>query len=124
MVLPWILGLVIFIWQWHMYSKAADRQAVTTALILTVEKSKWVHYQFTYANHVYNNLHPEFYGNGVPLAEEKVTVYYDPEDPTVNSMTDLHQQSMNAVAPVPFLLILSGTVTFVILHRIRATRNS
>ncbi|HLK53739.1 MAG TPA: hypothetical protein VKU42_09790 [Candidatus Angelobacter sp.] len=123
-ILSWVIGASVLIWQWHVYSRAADRQAVTTGLVTAVERGNRVSYQFTYANHVYTAIETPLYNRRVPLPGEKIPIYYDSEMPTVSGITDLHQRSIDALGPVPFTVMLSGIAIFVILRRIHAARNS
>jgi hypothetical protein len=123
MVLPWVIGAVVLLGQWHVYSRAADRQIMTTGLVTAVGRGNRVNYQFTYANHVYSAMETPVGNQRVPSSGEKITVYYDPQDPAVSGITDLHEKSMGLWGPVPFLIIASSVVTFLILRRIRATRD-
>lgn len=123
MILPWVIGAVVFLGQWHVYSRAADRQIVTTGLVTAVGRGNRVNYQFTYANHAYSAMETPVGNQRVPSLGEKITVYYDPQDPVVSGITDLHEKSMGLLGPVPFLVIASSAAIFLILRRIRATRD-
>lgn len=119
-VLPWLLGATVFIWQWHVDSRAAARQATT--LVTEVAKGNRVHYEFAIAQKVYRNSEIPLYDRPVPSAGETVKVYYDSEMPAVNAITDFHEKSIDALGPVPLALFLSSVAIFAILRRIRSSR--
>jgi hypothetical protein len=121
-VLPWLLGATVFIWQWHVDSRAAARQATTSGLVTEVARGKRVHYKFAIAQHVYRNWEIPLYDRPVPSAGETVKVYYDSEMPAVNAITDFHEKSVDALGPVPLALFLSSVAIFAILLRIRSSR--
>jgi hypothetical protein len=121
-VLPWLLGATIFIWQWHVDSRAAARQATTSGLVTEVARGSRVHYEFAIAQHVYRNWEIPLYDRPVPSAGETVKVYYDSEMQAVNAITDFHEKSVDALGPVPLTLFLSSVGIFAILRRIRSSR--
>ena len=89
---------------------------------MSVERGNRVNYQFTNANHLYTAMEIPLGNQHVPASREEVTVYYDPMDPTVSSINDLHEKSTGVFGHVPFLVVASSAVIFFILHRIRVTR--
>ena len=107
-VVPWLLAAAVSIWQWQVYSSAATRQAITSGLVTEVAQGNRVHYEFAVANHTFRNYEIPLYDRRVPSPGEIVTIYYDPETPTVNGITDFHTRSLDALGPVPFIFLLSG----------------
>jgi hypothetical protein len=59
-----------------------------------------------------------------PKPGETVTVYYDPHDPAVNSIIELHEKSGDVLGPVPLMLLGVGAVVFIIIRRKRSTAKS
>jgi len=100
-VLPWLLGATVFIWQSYVYSRAAARQATTFGEVTEVAQGNRVHYSFAIGDHAYESWEIPLYNRRVPLPGERVLVYYDSETPMVNGITDLHQRSLDALGPAP-----------------------
>ena len=76
-------------------------------------------YVFTVDNKSYT-------GSQSPKANElaigkKITVYYDPQNPRKNALTDFRDLSADDLGPVPLLLLGIGAVALFIRHRRRKT---
>ncbi|SRR6266700_1781598 len=123
-VLPWLLGAIVCLWQCYGYARAATRQSVTSGHVTELAQGNRVHYEFTVAEHVYRNWEIPLNDRRVPSAGETVSVYYDSKMPTVNGITDLSTRSLDAFGPAPFLLLASGGVIVFILWRRRDVRNA
>jgi hypothetical protein len=48
---------------------------------------------------------------------KQVIVFYDPQNPSRNSLTDFHDLSTSSLGPVPMLLFGIGAVAVFILYR-------
>lgn len=109
---PWLLGAAVFIQQWHTFRLAASRQNTVLGVITAVERGNRCNYTFRLGQEVYRATEIPLYNRRVPVSGEQVTVYYDPMNPSVNAITDFRQKSLDALGPVPLLLLGSGVVTF------------
>jgi len=86
-------------------------------IVREVAKGNRVHFEFKLGEDVFRGQEIPLYNRPVPSAGDKITIYYDSEIPTVNGITDFQQRSFDALGPVPFALLASGVVIFVILYR-------
>jgi hypothetical protein len=55
---------------------------------------------------------------------KQVIVFYDPQNPSRNALTDFHESSASSLGPVPMLLFGIGAVAVFILYRRRRTKTT
>jgi hypothetical protein len=55
---------------------------------------------------------------------KRVVVYYDPQNPKKNALTDFRELGMDSIGPVPMLLFGIGTVAWFIGAQRRKSRTS
>jgi hypothetical protein len=120
--LPWLVGLIVFLYQWQVYSHAANNQAATSGVVTSVGQGNRVHYQFAIGQQVYRNEEIPLDNRRVPKVGEAVTVYYDNHKPGINSITEFHTKSWDAFGPVPVLLLATGGLVFAITAHVRRRR--
>jgi hypothetical protein len=121
-VLPWVLGLAFLIHEWRTDSQIAGRQQTASGIVTAYEPSN--HNQYGYKFEVDGK---SYTGWESPKRRElaigrQVIVFYDPQNPSRNALTDFHDVSTSALGPVPMLLFGIGTVVaFIFYKRRRST---
>lgn len=115
-VLPWAIGLVWLISSGISEQGIAKRQRTTQGLITAHEPAN--HNRYGYSFSVNGK---SYSGWESPRSEtleigQKVTVYYDPRDPSANALTDFGDLSLETFGPIPTLLFGIGAVAFFILY--------
>ncbi len=118
-VLPWVLGLALQIREWATDRRVAVRQQTTTGLIIDHQPAN--HNMYGYKFEVNGK---SYVGWQSPNANElaigkQVVVYYDPQNPTRNALTDFHVLTTTSLGPVPLLLFGIGAVALFIQSRRR-----
>jgi hypothetical protein len=122
--LPWALGLAFLIQESITESQIAGRQQTTSGIITTHEPAN--HNRYGYKFEV---DHKDYTGWQSPNNDElaigkQVVVFYDPQSPSRNSLTDFHDLSKSSLGLVPMLLFGIGAVAVSILYRRRRTKTS
>jgi hypothetical protein len=117
--LPWALGLVFLIKEWRTDSHIATRQQTTSGIVTAHEPVN--HDRYGYRFEVDGKAYT---GWQIPKDSElaigqQVIVFYDPENPSANSLTDFHDLSISSLGPVPMLMFGIGAVAVFILYRRR-----
>jgi hypothetical protein len=109
--LPFASGIIFFIHGWKVATDIAKREQTTQGMIIAHERANHNRYGcvFTVNGKTFN-------GWAIPLNEEleigkQVFVYYDPQDPDENALTDFRESGMNGLVPVLFMLLLALTCT-------------
>jgi hypothetical protein len=118
-VLPWALGLAFCIHEGTMNSQIAGCEQTATGIVTAYEPAN--HNQYGYKFEVdgksYTGLESP---KGSELAiGKRVIVFYDPQNPSRNALTDFHDMSISALGPVPMLLFGIGMVTVLIFYKRR-----
>jgi Protein of unknown function (DUF3592) len=112
--LPWALGAIFFIYHWNVDRAIATRQRTTEGVITAHDRANHDRHEY-----VFTVDGETFSGWGVPQKEElelgkRVVVYYDPQDPKKNSLTDfedLGEREFGSVAlPLLGIGILVGYI--------------
>src|SRR5262249_52305891 len=117
--LPWALGLAFLIQESIMESQIAGRQQTTHGIVTTHEPGN--HNRYGYKFEVDGKAYT---GWQSPKDEElaigeQVIVFYDPQDPSRNSLTDFRDLSTSSLGPVSMLLFGIVAVAGYILYRRR-----
>jgi len=115
--LPWAFGIVYGLYQWRLDSLVAERQQTTTGTITAHEPANHDRYGYVFSMNGSTYHGWEFPQNRKYSIGERVTVYYDPTNPTRSSLTEFDQLSLRAFGPVPLALIGAGGVAFYIYKR-------
>ena len=122
-VLPWTIGLLVMMNEWRVDRQIAGRQRTASGVITAHEPAN--HNQYRYEFEVDGKSYTGLEG---PKGREfdigkTVVVYYDPENPSKNALTDFHDLELESVGPVPAILIGIGTVVAFIFYARRGARN-
>jgi hypothetical protein len=119
-VLPWAIGLVLMINEWRTHRQIAARQRTTSGVIAAHDPAN--HNQYGYKFEVDGKSYTGWEGpKGRELAIGKaVMVYYDPENPNKNALTDFRDLGTASIGPVPLILFGIGTVAVLIFHMRRS----
>jgi hypothetical protein len=103
-VLPWSLGLVEDVYEWKRYGTAASREKTAVGVITVHEAANHNQYRF-----IFSAAGKSYDGFGSlkdvePKIGQSVTVYYDPLDPTTNSLWEFNELSARSLDPVPLTI--------------------
>jgi hypothetical protein len=124
-MLPWAIGLAFLIHEWKTDSQVAGRQQTASGIVIAYEPAN--HNLYGYKFEVDGKPYTGWEGpKGRELAIGKqVIVFYDPQDPSKNALTDFHDMGTSALGPVPMILFGIGTVAaFIFYKRRRSTPTS
>ena len=121
-ILPWAFGLVLSVHEWNMDREIAKRERITQGIITTHEPSNHNRYGYTFSvgGRSYS-------GWESPQANEfevgkQVDVYFDPNKPAKNALTEFGQRSVQSLGPAPLLMFGIGAVALsILLSRHRRT---
>lgn len=121
-VLPWAAGGAWAIHDWAVDRTVAQREKITTGTITGHEPAN--HNRYAYGFSVNNE---SYTGWETPTKQEphigqRVTVFYDPVDPTKNALTDFADLEIENLGPVPMVLFGIGAVALFIHYRRRHAR--
>jgi len=122
-VLPWLLGVIFFLYEGELYRNAATRQQKTFGTVTAHEPANHNRYGYTFTVEGRN-----YEGWQVPHDSEhwtvgqQVVVYYDAGDPGRNALSDLTAESDRIIGPVPLLVLGIITVVLVIVALRKRTR--
>lgn len=121
---PWAIGLLFILLSPRPYEKAEYRQQITHGIVRThvPEDHNRCGYEFMVAGKTYSGQGT--LQNGECQIGERVLVYYDPLDPTVNSRINFFDAN-NEGAGLPYMLAfaIAGFALFIFLQR-RAYRSN
>jgi hypothetical protein len=120
-VLPWVLGLAFQIYDWRTDVQVAARQTMTSGIVTDHLPSN--HNMYAYDFSVNGR---RYTGWQSPRSNElaigkTVTVYYDPQNPSKNSLVNFDDLSTESLGPVPLLLFGIGTIALFIWYKRRHT---
>ena len=118
-VLPWALGLVFLIHESTIDSQIAGRQQTASGIVTAHEPAN--HNRYGYKFQVDGKSYTGWESHtGSELAIGKqVTVFYDPQSPSRNALTDFHDVRTSVLGPVPMLLFGIGAVAAYIFYKRR-----
>jgi co-chaperonin GroES (HSP10) len=119
---PWALGAILFIHDWKVDREIASREQTTKGLITAHEPAN--HNRYGYVFSVNGRT---FNGWESPKKEElkigeQVVVYYDPQDPNKNALTDFGELGMSSLGPMLTMLFGIGVLGWYIGSRRRQHR--
>lgn len=123
-VLPWTIGVILFVYQWNVDRHIATREQTTLGVITAHEPGN--HNRFGYVFSVNGKSFAGWESPGKDGLEigRSVLVYYDPVNPNKNALTEFGDRSMNSLGPVPMMLFGIGVVIWYITARRRKIRAS
>lgn len=115
------LGLILLVQEWRVHGQIAGRQQTTSGIVTAHEPAN--HNRYGYKFEVDSKA---YVGWQVPVHSDlaigqQVIVFYDPQNPGRDSLTDFHDLSASSLGPVPALLFGIGAVALLIFYRRRAT---
>ena len=118
-VVPWVLGLAFLIYEWRTDGQIASRQERVSGTVTAHEPAN--HNRYRYEFKVDGKSYTGWENpKGSELAIGKqVIVFYDPQNPSRNALTDFHDMSTSALGPVPMLLFGIGAVAAFVFYRRR-----
>lgn len=124
MVLPWIIGTVLFIYEWDADRNIATREQTTHGVITALEPAN--HNRFGYVFSVNGKTFTEWESPGKDRLNigQQVLVYYDPLNPSKNALTEFGDWGTNGLGPVPMMLFGVGAVAWYIKARQRKNQTS
>jgi hypothetical protein len=117
--LPWALGAVVAVHGWTVNRAVAEREQTTVGTITAHDEAN--HNQYGY---IFSVNGKSYMGLETPRKEElhigqRVRVYYDPTDPTMNALTDFAELATASLGLVPLVLFGVGALVLFIRHRRR-----
>lgn len=120
-VLPWALGVAFLIQESRTERQIAGRQQTTFGTVTAHEPANHNRYgyKFELDGKAYTGWQSP--GHDDLAIGKQVIVFYDPQNPGQNSLTDFHDLSVSSLGPVPTLWFGIGAVALFIFYRRRAT---
>ena len=124
MVLPWIIGTVLFVYEWNVDRGIATREQTTQGVITAHEPAN--HNRFGYVFSVNGKTFTGWESPGKDGLDigKQVLVYYDPLNPSKNALTEFGDLGMNSLGPVPMMLFGIGAVAWYIKARRRKSQTN
>lgn len=112
--LPWALGAVLLVHDWQVNRTIATRQQTTQGVITAHQPEN--HNRYGY---VFSVNGKTFNGWESPKKEKleigkHVVVYYDPQDPNKNALTDFRELGLSSLGPVPAMFFGIGLLVWYI----------
>jgi Protein of unknown function (DUF3592) len=118
-VLPWVVGAVLAIHTWTVDRAVAEREQTVLGTITAHEPVHHNRYGYRFSVHGKSYSGWESPRKEEPHIGQRVTVYYDPNDPATNALTDFKDLKGESLGPLPLLLFGVGAVAYVIHWRRR-----
>jgi Protein of unknown function (DUF3592) len=118
-VLPWALGLVFLIHEWRIDSQIAGRQQTASGIVTAHEPANHNRYGYKFQVDGKSYTGWESPTESKLAIGKQVTVFYDPQNPGRNALTDFHDVGTSVLGPVPMLLFGIGAVAAYIFYRRR-----
>jgi hypothetical protein len=118
-VLPWALGLALFLHEWKTDRQIARRQHATSGSVTAYEPANHNQYDYKFEVDGKSYTGRESSKRGELALGKQVIVFYDPQNPSRNALTDFHDLSISALGPVPMLLFGIGAVAALIFYKRR-----
>lgn len=121
-VLPWVLGAVLAIHTWAVDRAVAEREQTVVGTITAHEPANHNRYGYSFSVHGRPYSGWESPRKEEPHIGQRVTVFYDPNNPATSALTDFKDLKVESLGPLPLILLGVGAVAYVI-HK-RRIRNS
>src|SRR5258708_26246943 len=121
-VLPWAIGAIFLIHEWKVDRDVASREQTTLGLITTHEPSNHNRYGYVFTVNGISFTGWESPKNVELEIGKQVVVYYDPQNPNKNALTEFRDLGMTALGPMPTMLFGIGAVAWYIGRRRRQKR--
>ena len=105
-------------------SQIARRQQTTSGIVTAHEPAN--HNQYSYKFEVDGKAYTGWQSpkdNELAIGKQ-VIVFYDPQNPSRNSLTDFHDLSTSSLGSVPMLSFGIGAVAVIILYRRRRSKTA
>ena len=118
--LPWALGAILAIHEWNVDRTVAKREQTKDGTITAHEPANHNQYRYSFSVNGRSYSGRESPRKEEPRIGQRVTVFYDPLDPTKNALTDFGDLEMESLGPVPMVLVGIGGVALFIRQRRRA----
>lgn len=114
-VTPWVLGLAFLLQDWSTDRQVATRQQTTSGIVIAHQPTNHDRYgyKFQVNGRTYTGWQSPMKGNELAIGKQ-VTVFYDPQDPWKNSLTDFHDVSTAQLGPAGILTIMIGAAAIII----------
>jgi hypothetical protein len=122
--LPWVIGLVFSIYVGIADRILAQREKKTQGTIASHEPSNHNRYGYTFSVNSKSYSGWESPRKEEPTVGQQVTVYYDPDDPNRNALTDFRDLSLESFGPTPLLMFGIGAVAVFIRRQRRGRPKS
>jgi len=121
-VLPWIIGTVLFVYEWNVDRGIATREQTTQGVITAHEPANYNRFGYVFSVNGKTFTGWESPGkDGLDIGKQ-VLVYYDPLNPSKNALTEFGDLGMNSLGPVPRMLFGIGAVASYIKARRRKVK--
>ena len=114
MVLPWSIGLIFSVYSGLTDRAIATRQRTTGGAVTAHEPANHNRYGYFFSVNGKSYVGWESPRKNEFEIGQHVLVFYDPNDPTKNALTDFGDLSLEKFGPIPLLTIGIGTVALVI----------
>jgi Protein of unknown function (DUF3592) len=118
-VLPWLLGIALAMREWAVDRPISQREKTTQGTIAAHEPANHNRYGYSFSIDHRSYRGWESPGKQDLRIGQKVTVFYDPLDPSRNALTDFAELEMGSIGAVPMLLVGIGAVAVFIAYRRR-----
>jgi hypothetical protein len=121
--LPWVIGVCVVMFTAHKDAVVGSRQHVTTGVITAHElhNHNQYRYRFSVNGATYTGISSA--PNDVAVVNAGVKVYYDPQDPSTNSLEDfVGRNGQPGILPL-LLLGIAGTAGVILSQKMKARRS-
>lgn len=114
--LPFSLGALLLINQSIADREVAARQQLASATITSHEPSNHNRYGYHFSVNGQSFSGWESPRGSEPVIGQRVSVYYDPKDPSTNALTDFNERADEILGPVPcwYLALAAWHLAFII----------
>jgi hypothetical protein len=123
-VLPWTIGIILFIHQWTVDRGIASREQTTQGVITAHEPANHNHFEYVFTVNGKSFTRWESPGKDGLEIGRPMLAYYDPLNPNKNALTKFGDRGLNSLGPVPTMLFGIGAVTWFITAQRRKHRAS
>jgi hypothetical protein len=114
--LPWVIGVVFIFSDSRRMDAVANRQQTARGLVTAYERSNHNQYRYTFTaqGKQYGGISQS--PTDSAIVGGQIQVYFDPRDPTTNSLEDFSTRSRRDMGMLPFLALGIGGVAAFILY--------
>ena len=102
--LPWAIGLSFLIYEGLTDRAIAQREKAVQGIITSHEPANHNRYGYTFSANDKSYSGWEIPRRTEPTIGQSVVVYYDPDDPHRNSLTNFADLSLESFGPMPLLM--------------------